>query len=225
MKDHRIKISPSMMCADFMDLRSELDLFRSKHIDYLHIDVMDGHYVPNLTLGFDFAKSLHEYSGIPLDFHLMVEKPENFLDIFCQVENSVVSIHPDATWHPDRLLRKIRESGCSPGIVINPHMAIDQFKNLYPIVDVVLVMTVNPGYAGQKLVPQSLDKIHELKSYAEINNLAFDIEVDGNVSWENIPAMVMAGASVLVAGTSSLFQPGQKREDSLERLFQLIDKL
>jgi pentose-5-phosphate-3-epimerase len=86
-------------------------------------------------------------------------------------------------------------------------------------------MTVNPGYAGQKLVPQSLDKIHELKSYAEINNLAFDIEVDGNVSWENIPAMVMAGASVLVAGTSSLFQPGQKREDSLERLFQLIDKL
>jgi len=213
-----------MMCADFMDLKSELDLFRTYHIDYLHIDVMDGHYVPNLTLGFDFARSLHDYSGIPLDFHLMVKKPENLVDIFCQLKNSVITIHPDATWHPDRLLRKIREAGCIPGIAINPHIPIEQFKYLYPIVDRVLVMTVNPGYAGQKLVPQSLDKINELSEYAVSNEFDFDIEVDGNVSWENIPAMVKAGASVLVAGTSSLFQAGHDRKTSLEKLLQLVDK-
>ena len=213
-----------MMCADFMDLKSELDLFRTYHIDYLHIDVMDGHYVPNLTLGFDFARSLHDYSGIPLDFHLMVKKPENLVDIFCQVKNSVITIHPDATWHPDRLLRKIREAGCIPGIAINPHIPIEQFKYLYPIVDRVLVMTVNPGYAGQKLVPQSLNKINELSEYAVSNKFNFDIEVDGNVSWENIPAMVKAGASVLVAGTSSLFQAGHERKTSLEKLLQLVDK-
>lgn len=212
-----------MMCADFMDLRSELDLFRSYPIDYLHIDVMDGHYVPNLTLGFDFARSLHEYSGIPLDFHLMVEKPENILEMFCQVKNSVITIHPETTWHPDRILRSIKEAGCIPGIAINPHIPVDHFKRLYPIVEMVLVMTVNPGYAGQKLVPQCMDKIQELKTYAEINNLTFDIEVDGNVSWDNIPVMVKAGASVLVAGTSSLFQPNHPRKESLEKLFQLID--
>jgi len=213
-----------MMCADFLNIKSELDLFKEFDIDYLHIDIMDGQYVPNLTLGFDFAETLHKYSNIPLDFHLMVEKPEHFLDIFCKIENSIITIHPETTWHPDRVLRRIREHGCIPGIAIDPYLPIEHLRHLYPIVDLVLIMSVNPGYAGQDLIPYSLEKIKELKSYVNENHLTLDIEIDGNVSWENIPAMMDAGANVLVTGTSSLFQPELKRKDALKMLFQLIEK-
>jgi len=225
MKNHKVKVSPSMMCADFLDMRSELDLFKDFKVDLLHIDVMDGHYVPNLTLGFDFAKALYEYSRIPLDFHLMVEKPENFLDIFCKIENSIITIHPETTWHPDRILRQIQELGCIPGIAIDPYLPIEHFKHLYPIVGMVLIMSVNPGYAGQKLVPHTLEKIHELKAYASKYDLTFDIEVDGNVSWENISDMVNAGANVLVTGTSSLFQSNLSRREALNRLYQMIENM
>jgi ribulose-phosphate 3-epimerase len=218
------KVSPSMMCADFLNIKSELDLFMEFKVDFLHIDVMDGHYVPNLTLGFDFAETLHKYSDIPLDFHLMVEKPENFLEIFCKIKNAIVTIHPETTWHPDRVLRKIRDLGCVPGIAIDPYLPVAHFRHLYPIVDLVLIMSVNPGYAGQALIPHALEKIRELRSYLDRQQLSIDIEVDGNVSWDNIPAMMEAGANVLVTGTSSLFQSGLPRKDALNRLYQMIDK-
>jgi ribulose-phosphate 3-epimerase len=213
-----------MMCADFINLRAELDLFREYEVDYLHIDVMDGHYVPNLTLGFDFARSLYDYSGITLDFHLMVEKPDQLIPVFSQVEGSLITIHPETSWHPDRTLRSIRDSGCRPGIAIDPAITVEQFRHLYPLIDQVLVMAVNPGYAGQPVIPYALDKIRELHTFLADRSLEKDIAVDGHVSWKLIPEMISAGAGILVAGTSSLFERGTPRKESLERLIDLIGR-
>jgi ribulose-phosphate 3-epimerase len=224
MKPPEIKISPSMMCADFIRMKEELDLFKKSGVNYLHIDIMDGHYVPNLTLGVDFAKSLYDYSGIPLDFHLMVEDPDRMIDIFTVIKGSILTIHPETTWHPDRSLRKIRELGCIPGLAIDPAIPIGQFRHLYPLVDLVLVMAVNPGYAGQPVIPYAFDKIRELRQHLVENNLNIDIEVDGHVSWEHIPTMIHAGANVLVAGTSSLFQQGISRKEALQLLLEMIGK-
>jgi ribulose-phosphate 3-epimerase len=222
MKNRKIKISPSMMCADFIHLREELDLFKASDVDYLHIDIMDGHYVPNLTLGIDFARVLHDYSGIPLDIHLMVENPDQMIEIFSDIKGSILTIHPETSWHPDRTLRKIRELDCIPGLAIDPAIPIEQFRYLYPLVDQVLVMAVNPGYSGQPVIPYAFDKIRGLRQYLIQNDLETDIEIDGNVSWDHIPDMIQAGANVLVAGTSSLFQKGRPRKEALQTLLKMV---
>ncbi|TAF77664.1 MAG: ribulose-phosphate 3-epimerase [Bacteroidetes bacterium] len=216
------KVSPSMMCANFLDLKSELDVFEKYKIDYLHMDVMDGNYVPNFTLGIDFCKSVASYSKIPLDYHLMVENPDRFVEIFCQLKGSLFTFHPETSRHPVRTIDSIRANGCRPSIAINPAYPIEQFRHLLPLVDMVCVMTVNPGYAGQKLIPFAVNKLTELQEFKKKNNLSFEIEVDGNVSWENIPTMVKAGAEVLVVGTSSIFSKTESREQTLSRLYQLI---
>ena len=211
-----------MMCADFIHLGEELDLFKASDVDFLHIDIMDGHYVPNLTLGIDFARVLHDYSGIPLDIHLMVENPDQMIEIFSEIKGSILTIHPETSWHPDRTLRKIRELGCISGLAIDPAIPVEHFRHLYPLVDLVLVMAVNPGYAGQPMVPYVFEKIRELRHFLTQNNLGPDIEVDGNVSWDHIPDMIRAGANVLVAGTSSLFQKGRERKESIKTLLEIV---
>lgn len=217
-----MKISPSMMCANFLDLKSELDVFEKYKIDYLHMDVMDGTYVPNFTLGIDFCKSLASYSKIPLDYHLMVENPDRFVDIFCQIKGSIFTFHPETSRHPVRTINSIREAGCKPSIAIDPAIPVEFYRHLYPLVDMVCVMTVNPGYAGQKLISFAVDKLTELQEIKRKNNLHFEIEVDGNVSWENIPKMIKAGAEVLVVGTSSVFSKTESRDATLTRLQNLI---
>ncbi|MDX2190127.1 MAG: ribulose-phosphate 3-epimerase [Bacteroidota bacterium] len=218
-----MKISPSMMCANFLDLKSELDVFEKYKIDYLHMDVMDGTYVPNFTLGIDFCKSVASYSKIPLDYHLMVENPDRFIEIFCQIKGSIFTFHPETSRHPARTIDSIRAMGCKPSIAIDPAYSVDQFKHLLPLVDMVCVMTVNPGYAGQKLIPFCVDKMTELQDFKKKWGLNFEIEVDGNVSWENIPKMIKAGAEVLVVGTSSVFSKTESREGTLSRLQSIIN--
>ena len=214
--------SVSMMCADFINLKDSLDLFAAKGVDYLHMDIMDGHYVPNFTLGPDFCAKVGAYSTIPLDIHLMIENVDSYIPAFGDFPGSLMSFHPDATYHPLRTINLVRNCGCSPGIALDPAMSLEQIKPMLVDVDFVLIMTVSPGYAGQKLIPQALDKITELRRWLDDNGMPVRIEVDGNASWENLPRMISAGGDIFVTGTSSIFAKGTDPAANLDRLTKIF---
>ena len=201
------KISPSVMCADFFALEKTIRDFEALGIELIHVDIMDGSFVPNFTLGTDFIKALKKNTEIPLDIHLMIENPEDKLDWFGICEGEYVAIHYESTKHVQRCLAKIRELGGKPMLAINPATPLCVLENVLNDIDAVLVMTVNPGFAGQKMVPHSIDKIAAVRKYLDDhgkNNV--EIEVDGNVSIENAIRMRGAGADIFVLGTSSVFK-------------------
>jgi len=203
-------ISASMMCANFIELKSDLDALKDAGIEYLHFDIMDGSFVPNYTLGPCFLNDLREYTDIAYDIHLMVERPENKLDYFSIREGDLVSIHCESTAHIQRVLTRIKQIGAKAGAAINPGTPIYMLEDILDDIDFVLVMTVNPGFAGQKLINHSLDKIRKVRCYLDENGYKdVKIEVDGNVSFENARKMRAAGADIFVAGTSGLFVKGQ----------------
>ncbi len=217
------KISPSLMCANFLELGNELKELEKHGIEYLHIDIMDGVFVPNYTLGTDFIKKLHRASSIPLDIHLMIDRPDCKMDRFEFKEGDYVSIHYESTPHVQRTLNAIREAGAKPMLAINPATPLCVLEDLLPDIDAVLIMTVNPGYSGQKLIPQTIDKIARLRKmlddagYPEI-----EIECDGNVSFENATKMSKAGANIFVAGTSSLYAPGADLSENVKKFREAI---
>lgn len=201
------KISASVMCADFLELGKSLKEMEEAGIEYLHFDIMDGSFVPNFTMGPCILEQVRGKSSIPFDIHLMIERPEDKLDVFGIQAGDWVSVHYESTYHVQRLLFRLREMGAHPGIAINPGTPVEMVREVLDDVDYVLVMTVNPGFAGQKLVPRCLEKIRELRAMLkQEKNEHILIEVDGNVSFELVGEMRRAGADIFVAGTSGLFR-------------------
>ena len=200
------KISPSLMCADFLHLGDELKTLSDCVIEYLHIDIMDGVFVQNYTLGTDFVRKLHECCDIPLDIHLMITEPHLKLDWFDLRPGDYVGFHVEAEPHVQRTLAAIRDRGAKPMLVLNPGTPLSALDEVLPDLDGVLLMTVNPGFAGQKLIPGTLDKITRLRRMLDERGYEnVEIEVDGNVSFENAAKMSRAGANIFVAGTSSIY--------------------
>lgn len=202
-----VRLSPSMMCADVLELKQTLHTMEAEQIEMLHMDVMDGHFVSNFTLGTDYLKFMRKATSIPLDVHLMVEKPEDKLGWFQPQPGEIFSIHAESTRHLQRALNAVKAYGAVPVVAINPGTPLVMIEDVLLDVDGVLVMTVNPGFAGQRLVPQTLDKIARLRAMLDENGHGQKfIEVDGNVSVENALKMRAAGADTFVLGTSCIFK-------------------
>lgn len=217
------KISPSIMCADFIKLEEVLDDFKKSKIEYIHVDVMDGNFVSNFTLGTDFCKVLKKSTDISLDIHLMIDRPEDKLAWFGISAGDYVSVHYESTPHICRALQRIRDLGGKPMIALNPGTNVCVLENVLELIDGVLIMTVNPGFSGQSLVPGSLNKIRKTREFLDINGYPnIDIEVDGNVSFENARKMSSAGANIFVAGTSSIFNPKFNLVDGAVKLREYI---
>lgn len=219
-------ISPSLMCVDLMNVQKDIEALEEAGVDYLHVDMMDNHFVPNITLSVDFMKALKKITRIPLDIHLMIEQPEQTIQLlgFCD-SNDIISVHYESTVHVQKALNTIKSMGIKAGVALNPGTPVSVLEDLLPDIDTVICMTVNPGFAGQKLIPATLNKIARLRNM--LNKAGYPqilIEVDGNVSFENAAKMHDAGADIYVAGTSSLFTKEGTIKENTEKFREIIGR-
>ena len=198
-----VKIAPSILSADFARLGDAVAEAEAGGADWIHVDVMDGHFVPNLTIGPPVVKSLRRVTELPLDVHLMIEAPERYLEAFADAGATVLTVHQEACTHLHRTVERIRELGMRPGVAINPATPVSTLEEILPYVDLVLVMTVNPGFGGQKYIPTSTEKVARMRRILQDRHLwGVELEVDGGIDPATAPEVVEAGASVLVAGAA-----------------------
>ena len=222
-RNKEIILSASIMCADMLNLGKDLSELESAGIKYLHCDIMDGHFVNNLMLPIEMLKNIRQGTKLPFDIHLMVEKPENMIPFLSLSENDIVSVHYESTHHIQRALTLIKEAGATAAVAINPGTPIEALRECLSDIGMVLIMTVNPGFAGQKLVPGSLDKLFRTRKYLdELGYSDILIEADGNCSFENIPKMAEAGADILVTGTSSVFSSQAGITENTKKIYELL---
>jgi ribulose-phosphate 3-epimerase len=203
----RIEIAPSILASNFAKLGEDVRAVEQGGADVLHVDVMDGHFVPNISIGVPVVASLHKATRLPLDVHLMIERPEEYIERFVKAGANRILIHQEATVHLDRALTMIRELGAQAGVAINPATPVATLTDVFEKVDTVLVMSVNPGFGGQKFIPGAIEKIRQLNRWRARYNGAFRIEVDGGVDAENTAELAQAGANTFVAGTSIFHTP------------------
>jgi len=203
-----VKIAPSILAADFADLGSAIRAAEAAGADYIHVDVMDGHFVPNITVGIPVVAALRRATRLPLDVHLMITAPERFLADFAGAGADIITVHVEACLHLHRTVQQIRELGARPGVVLNPATALETAREILPYVDQVLLMTVNPGFGGQSYIPTMTAKIARLAAMIAETGRPIEIEVDGGIDMNTTPEIVAAGARVLVAGTAVFGHPG-----------------
>ena len=199
---NKIKISPSILSADFSQLGNEIKRLEKAGADLIHVDVMDGHFVPNLTIGPSVIKALRNYSTLPFDVHLMISPVHKYIKDYAESGADIITIHPEATDDLKSSVNLIKKLNKKVGLSLNPDTPIDKIKKFLPSIDLVLIMSVYPGFGGQKFIPNVIDKIKELKNIKKKQNMKFDIEVDGGINFDNSKLLIEAGANILVSGTT-----------------------
>jgi len=195
-------VSPSILSADFGRLNEEIEMLNESQADWIHCDIMDGRFVPNITFGIPVLKAVKKVAKKPLDVHLMIVEPEKYLDEFKKAGADILSVHYEVSNHLHRTIHAIKEKGMSAGVAINPHTAVSSLEDVITDIDVVLVMSVNPGYGGQKFIENTYHKIYQLKNLILSKNSKAKIEIDGGVDLENAATLIEAGADILVAGNT-----------------------
>lgn len=208
-----------MLSCDFARIKEEVEMINASNADWFHIDVMDGKFVPNITFGFSVIEAMKRFAQKPLDVHLMIENPEKYINDFKNAGADIISVHVEACVHLHRVLQQIKETGALAGVAINPHTSVETLKNVITEIDVVCMMSVNPGFGGQKFIPNTLNKIRELKKIILENNANVQIEIDGGVTLENYKQILEAGADILVAG-NTIFK-NEKPIDAIAFLKQI----
>ena len=198
----KIKISPSILSADFSQLGNEIKRLEDGGADMIHVDVMDGHFVPNLTIGPPVIKALRNYTKLPFDVHLMIAPVHKYIKNYAEAGADIITIHPEATNNLKESINHIKELEKKVGVSLNPNTKIDVIKEFLNEINLVLIMSVHPGFGGQKFIPEVLHKIKELKKIKDQQNLNFDIEVDGGINFDNSKLAIEAGANILVSGTT-----------------------
>ena len=198
----KIQISPSILSADFSQLGADIKRLEDGGADMIHVDVMDGHFVPNLTIGPPVIKALKKHCSLQFDVHLMISPVHKYIEAYANAGADIITIHPEATDNLKASILKIKSLNKKVGVSLNPESKIDLIKKLLDQIDLVLIMSVNPGFGGQKFMPEVLDKIKELKIIQTEKNINFDIEIDGGINFDNCRAAIEAGANILVSGTT-----------------------
>ncbi len=218
------KLSASLMCADLLNLEDAIKELEKAGIDYLHIDIMDGSFVPNITLGFDLINSIKKVTGIPLDIHMMVNEPSLFIDRMNLTEEDIVCVHYESEKHIHRTLEAIKRKGCKAGLAVNPQTPVEIIEPLIEYIDMLLVMTVSPGFAGQKMFLGAGRKVENARKLLnQWGYTATEIEVDGNISLENGKRMSDCGANIFVLGTSALFLKDKALSDAAKDFIAYLE--
>lgn len=203
----KLKICPSILAADFGQLNDQIAMLNNSACDYLHIDMMDGVFVPNISFGFPVTQAIFKQASKPMDFHLMIKDADPYLTHCVKSGAQIISVHQEACRHLHRTVSAIRDLGAKPGVVINPHTPVEALMDILPMVYLVLVMSVNPGFGGQSFIDRTYDKIHRLRALADSLNPSLEIQVDGGVSVDNATQLREAGATMLVAGSAVFKAP------------------
>lgn len=200
-------IAPSVLSADFANLQRDVEMINSSEADWFHVDIMDGVFVPNISFGFPVMEAVVRYAKKPLDVHLMIINPDQYITRFAEAGAAVITVHYEACTHLHRTVQAIHAAGCKAGVALNPHTPVGLLKDILSDLDLVLIMSVNPGFGGQKFIPNTLHKVRELRAMAALTKPDLIIEVDGGVGLNNLADLVNAGANVLVAGNAVFAAP------------------